>query len=345
MQTTSTDVRPNDFLVVGAAAIRAAIATDRHGVLRAVEDAYRRHHAGLSAPPQSHFLRFPRRPGTRIIALPAHLDGDREAVGIKWISSFPTNVGAGIPRASAVIILNDPETGYPTACLEGALISAARTGASAALAARALMRGRAPETLGIIGCGPIAETTLGFLDALGWEPPAVLVHDLDAARAASFLARNGIAAGERRTGRVVGKEEVLRRSDLIILATTAPSPHIEDPALFAHGPVILNVSLRDLAPEVIQGADNYCDDVEHCLQAQTSLHLAAEALGGTPFIKGHIGDLLDGRFPEPAPGTPMIFSPFGLGVLDMAVAAHILDRLGDGPEVLRLPDFFGLRPA
>jgi ornithine cyclodeaminase/alanine dehydrogenase-like protein (mu-crystallin family) len=82
--------------------------------------------------------------------------------GLKWIrsdqiSSFPENVAAGTPRASAVLILNDQDTGYPFACLEGSIISATRAAASPALAARALSAGRSrPTRVGFFGVGLIA---------------------------------------------------------------------------------------------------------------------------------------------------------------------------------------------
>ena len=115
-------------------------------IMELIETAYRLHGAGESVNPPSYFLRFPERPSARIIALPASLGGQLGVHGLKWISSFPDNVASGIPRASAVLILNDGVSGYPFACLESSIISATRTAASAALAAHWFSRSRPRPT-------------------------------------------------------------------------------------------------------------------------------------------------------------------------------------------------------
>ena len=104
MTDPMTTVPP--FSVISGAQVAQALHGQEKQITELVEATYRWHGAGDSVNPPSYFLRFPDRPTARIIALPASLGGKIRVDGLKWISSFPDNVAAGIPRASAVLILN-----------------------------------------------------------------------------------------------------------------------------------------------------------------------------------------------------------------------------------------------
>jgi 2,3-diaminopropionate biosynthesis protein SbnB len=326
------------FAVVPGAQVHRLLDGARQDVIGIVEDAYRVHGAGATVNPPSYFLRFPDRPASRIIALPASVGGDIGVDGIKWISSFPENVEHGIPRASAVLILNDQRTGYPIACLEASIISAARTAASAALAARTLSAGRrTPRRLGIIGAGLISRYVHEYLAADGWIFDRIGIHDLSATHAAGLrdrIDRDGTPVDVHDSA-----ESLIRSSDLVVFATVAATPHIDDPAWFDHGPLVLHVSLRDLAPSVILRAANYVDDVDHCLRAGTSVHLTEQRTGNRDFLGGTLHDVLTGAVRPPATGT-VVFSPFGLGVLDLAVAKFVHDRAARAGELATIDGFF-----
>src|SRR5512133_827021 len=175
------------FRVITGAQVQGVLHGREKEIVELVEATYRLHGAGDSVNPPSYFLRFPDRPSSRIIALPASIGGPTRVDGLKWVSSFPENVVAGIPRASAVLILNDYDTGYPFACLEASIISATRTAASAALAADWLSRGRPrPTRVGFVGTGLIARYIHTFLAGTGWSFNEIRVHDLSADSAAGF---------------------------------------------------------------------------------------------------------------------------------------------------------------
>lgn len=313
---------PPGFSVVPGEAVHRSLAGRRAEIIDLVEDAYRLHGEGRTVNPPSYFLRFPDRPTARIIALPASVGGEVGVDGIKWISSFPTNLDLGIPRASALLLLNDPRTGYPYACLEGSIISAVRTAASAASAARRLAEQRGtPRRVGFFGTGLIARFVQDYLSELGWRIDEFGVFDLSAEYAASF-AKQVLGPTDRPVRVHQDAESLVRSSDLIVFATTAATPHVVDPSWFDHNPLVLHVSLRDLGTEVVLRSANVVDDVEHVLKADTSVHLAEQRTGNRDFLDATLYDVLTGEFTAPT-DRPVIFSPFGLGVLDLVVGAHV----------------------
>ncbi|MGX5357861.1 2,3-diaminopropionate biosynthesis protein SbnB [Kocuria sp. KH4] len=336
------DQRPAipSFAVVSGAEVDRALQGHRAEIVALVEDTYRLHGAGQTVNPPSYFLRFPDRPTDRIIALPASLGGAGAVDGLKWISSFPTNVESGIPRASAVLILNDPGTGYPFACLESSIISASRTAASAALAADWLSRSRGrPTRVGFFGVGLIARFVHAFLADTGWDFEQIGVFDLLPGSREGFRGYLERSAPGSAVTVHEDAESLIRSSDLVVFATTAGEPHVTDPAWFAHHPLVLHISLRDLAPEVILAATNIVDDVEHCLKAGTSVHLTEQRTGSRDFLAGTLYDVMTEAVAVPADRT-VVFSPFGLGVLDLAVGKHVYDTVAGTGGLHTIDSFF-----
>jgi ornithine cyclodeaminase/alanine dehydrogenase-like protein (mu-crystallin family) len=151
-----------------------------------------------------------------------------------------------------------------------------------------------------------------------------------------YLERSGTA------GRITvhdGAEQLLRASDLVVFATVAGRPHVSDLSWFEYDPLVLHVSLRDLAPEIVLASTNIVDDVEHCLKADTSPHLAEQLTGNRDFLHGTLDDVMAGRVTPPA-GRPLVFSPFGLGVLDLAVGKYVYDEVVRSGELRVVDDFF-----
>jgi 2,3-diaminopropionate biosynthesis protein SbnB len=321
-------MRNDDILILKGSEINSLLTGQELRIIDVVRMAYEAHGRGGSSLPHSTFLRFPDNPRDRIIALPAYLGGASGLAGIKWVASFPGNLELGMDRASALVVLNSAQTGRPEAILEGSLISAKRTAASAALAAQWLHAGKKINRVGLVGCGPINFEIFRFLLAVFPEIKHLVLHDLDLARAEQFKRKCQEMFGVLEVEIAKEAPAALECSSLISLATTASTPHIEDLSEVSPGSTILHISLRDLAPRIIISCDNVVDDIDHVCREQTSVHLAEQLTGNRGFLRCAIADVLVGKAAARRDAESIvIFSPFGLGVLDLAVADFVR-RLG-----------------
>jgi ornithine cyclodeaminase len=317
--------RAGDLLVLDGPTISQLLAQNREDLIKAVGDAYIAHGSSKDCLPHSTFLLPPGNSRNRIIALPAYLDDDVPVTGIKWISSFPGNLDRGMERASAVVVLNCALTGRPVAFLEGSVISAQRTAASAVLAAEAFTGDDEVASVSLVGCGLINLEILRFLRSRFSLLSRVVVYDTNRARAEELGHQFVNQLGGASYTVANDAQEALRGARLVSFATTAATPHIHDVSGCEKDAVLLHVSLRDLSPEVVLSCDNIVDDADHVCRASTSLHLAEMQCGNRDFIRAPISKVLTNEIAARNGKRTVIFSPFGLGVLDLAVARLCVD--------------------
>ena len=166
-------------------------------------------------------------PDAFIHAMPAYIPSLGSA-GIKWVSGYPDNYRRNLPYITGLLILNDPETGLPLSVMDCIWITAMRTGAATAVAAK-YMADMESSTVGILGCGVQGRTNLKALKIMIPELKDVKAYDI------SEDAVNRYAEEMRKeTGlnvRIVGSpEEAVRDSDIIVTAgpiLKEPNPAIE----------------------------------------------------------------------------------------------------------------------
>ncbi len=317
-------MKKNALILLKGDDINQLLKDSENEIIEVVKNAYQLHALGDSYMPENSYLRFPGKDKERIIAKAAWIGGGFDSAGLKWIASFPGNITKGIERASATLILNCPDTGHPTAILESSVISAKRTAASAALAAQVMYPPEVLLSVGIVGCGVINFETLRFLLMVYPMIRSVYLLDLSKERAAYFKKR---ALELNPDLSIYIKEEIqslLAVAPVIAFGTTAVKPFLDSVEGHLPNAVLLHTSLRDLTAKVILSADNVADDIDQLCSNETSIHIAERECNNRNFIRTTLGDILNGNAaPYDSESNLHIFNPFGLGILDMAVANWI----------------------
>jgi ornithine cyclodeaminase/alanine dehydrogenase-like protein (mu-crystallin family) len=186
---SSGDRLGREFLYLSQADVRA-IGLPMSAIIAALEAAFREKGEGR--------VEMPPKPGVHTMpdaflhAMPAYIPGQR-AAGMKWVGGYPGNQGRGLPYVSGVLVLNDVETGIPVAVMDCVWITAKRTGAATALAAKYLAR---PESAvaGILGCGVEGRSNLEALAAV-FPLKKAYAYDLDRSTSERYARETSAAHG------------------------------------------------------------------------------------------------------------------------------------------------------
>ncbi|MBI4375172.1 MAG: ornithine cyclodeaminase family protein [Elusimicrobia bacterium] len=268
-------------------------------------------------------------PDAFIHAMPAFIP-KAKAAGIKWVSGYPQNQRRGLPYISGLLILNDPSTGIPSAVMDCTWITAQRTGAATAVAAKYLARPDS-SSLGLLACGVQGRSNLEALACL-FKLKTVKAYDLYPEIASKFAREMGKKL-ELDIEPVNNPEEAVRGLDMVVTSgpiLKRPKPVIEAGWL-AEGAFACPLDFDSYwTAEAFEEADKLAtDDL-----SQLAYYRAEGYFRRMPAAYADLGQIACGAKPGRGSSRERVFCVnLGLALEDMATAVLIkrrAERLGLG---------------
>ena len=290
-------------------------------IIEALDDAFKEKGRGkIEMPPKPGIHT---QPDAFIHAMPAYIPSLGSA-GIKWVSGYPENYKLNLPYINGLLILNDPNTGVPLSVMDCIWITAMRTGAATAVAAK-YMANMDASTVGILGCGVQGRTNL---KALKIVVPGL--RDVKAYDISSDTVNRYVEEMRKDTGlnvRIAGSpEEAVQDSDIIVTAgpiLKEPHPVIEDvwvkSGVFA-SPVDFDSYWKKSA---FENCDKFVtDDKDQCLYYKSLGYFQH-----IPQIYADLGEIAAGIKPgREKKEEKIICANLGLAMDDMATAIKVYNK-------------------
>ncbi|AEA46948.1 alanine dehydrogenase [Archaeoglobus veneficus] len=287
--------------------------------MRAVEHAFEMHGRNEIQMPPKVYLTFEK---GDLRAMPAFLGG---YAGLKWVNSHPENPEKGLPTVMAVLILNDPETGFPLAIMDATHITNMRTGAAGGIAAKYLAR-KDSKVFGFVGCGRQAYTQLdALLEVFSVEK--VLAYDISSSHAEKFVSHC------TELGIDAKAVDIREACNCDVLTTTTPSrkPVVKDEwikegthinAIGADAP-----GKQELESSLLKRAKVVVDDMEQATHGGEVNVPISEGVIKPEDIYATLGEVIVGVKPGRESDEEItIFDSTGLAIQDISTASVVYEN-------------------
>jgi alanine dehydrogenase len=296
-------------------------------VIKVVEQAFKDWALGRASMPPKAYLVLEQ---GDFRAMPGAIPG---AAGMKWVNVHPQNPSLGLPTVMAIIIYNDPETGYPLAVMDATDITAYRTGAAAAIASKYLAR-KDSQTLGIVGAGRQSYTQLMAHGEI-FDLRQVKVFDKRATAVETF-----IKSFPAYSVKACSLEETVD-SDIVCTVTPAREPFLKSewvrPGTHINAIGADAEGKEELEPSLLKKAVVVVDDVRQAAVAGEINVPVSRGLYKAEEVYASLGEVIAGKKRgRKGEKAITIFDSTGLAIEDIAVAKLVYDKAGKASGYLSL---------
>ncbi|MEK6568537.1 MAG: alanine dehydrogenase [Candidatus Omnitrophota bacterium] len=290
--------------------------------LRITEQAFKAKALSRIQMPAKIYLRLDKYKGD-FRAMPAYIEG-MEACGMKWVSVHPQNLKHGLPSVMALIIINDPKTGFPLAVMDGTYITNLRTGAAGGIAAKYLAR-KNSSRIALVGCGVQAQTQLMALNEI-FNIETVFLYDCAKSQIKIFLKKTRYSG--LRISALENIPDCLKNADIVVTTTPSRCPIVKTEwikkgthinAIGADAP-----GKEELEAGILKKAKVVVDDItqaEH--SGEINVPIAKKTITRKN-IHADLGDIIAGKKQGRATREEItVFDSTGLAILDVAIADYV----------------------
>jgi alanine dehydrogenase len=290
---------------------------DMKEVIEAVEDAFRALAYGRAAMPPKSYIVLEK---GDFRAMPSVVPG---AAGLKWVNVHPGNKGGDLPTIMALMIYNDPQNGYPLAVMDATAITAYRTGAASAVAAKYLARYES-KSLGIIGAGNQACTQIEAHMTL-FKIEVINVFDLSQA-AIEALIKNL----PQYPLKSCSLEETAA-SDIVCTLTTARKPFLKrewiTPGAHINAVGADAAGKQELETSILKEAIVVVDDIVQAKKAGEINVPVNRGKYSPDEVYATLGEVITGRKRGRLDNeTITVFDSTGIAIEDLAVAKLVYEK-------------------
>lgn len=282
------------------------------------------------APRAHHDVEVPGARAATLLLMPAWAPG--RLIGVKVVTVFPDNAARGVPTLDAAYLVFDGQDGRMLACLPASELTARRTAAASALAARHLARAGASRLL-VVGTGRVAHELArahGSVRPIG----RIRVWGRDAARARAFAAELVADGTCPDAAPVTDLRAAAGDADVITCATMSAEPLVLGPWLApgTHLDLVgaFKPSMREADVDAIRHASLFVDTRHGALHEAGEIVAAIDAGAiGPAHIRADLAELAAGAHPgRTADDEITVFKSVGMASEDLAAASLVLEALG-----------------